>query len=230
MGQCIGKKSFNNRSSNDDAEDREEATEEAAQPIQVDSESNGLKSIFNKDIVFSKESAVISMCQKKIHALIFVELAEDANDSENIDQPFRRIIWRGDLMPTLHGNRIMQKGDVRLVEIGANCQSDQELEKDEVFNEKCSKMVLLQSHLVSRNSAEQLIINMKNAHDIQDTSYSLTGPSTESSITAPLKGGCDNCVTWVKRMFGSINISIKTRAISKFYANSSAYAAGFNNK
>lgn len=216
--------------SNDAAEDSEESTDGADPQIKLEIESDGLKSIFNNEIVFSKKSAVISLCQKKIHALLFVELAEDVNDSENIDQPFQRIIWRGDLMPTPHGNRIMQKGDIRLVEIGANCQCDQKLEKDVNFIEKCSKMVLLQSHLVDRNSAEQLIINMKNAHDIQDTSYSLTGPSTESSIRAPLMGGCDNCVTWVKRMLGSINISIETSALNKFYANSAAYVAGFNKK
>lgn len=196
--------------------------------IVLEAEPNALKSIFSRDIVFNNDTAVISFCQKKIHALLFVELAEAKNDLEDSDQQFRRIIWRGDLMPTPHGNRIMQKGDVRVIEIGAKCRNDEELENDVDFNEKCSKMIVLQSKLISRNDAEQLVINMKNAHNVQDTNYALTGPSTESSIRSPLKGGCDNCVTWVKRMLGSINISTEATAMNRFFTNSAAYAAGFN--
>lgn len=214
---------------NDFAEREQESMEQEDEvQILLEAEPNALRSIFNRDTVFRKDSAVVSLCQKKIHALLFVELAVEINDCEDHDQQLQRVIWRGDLMPAPDGNFIMQKGVVEVIEIGAKCRNDKELEKDEDFIEKCSKVIVLQSHLISRIDAVRLIGRMKDERDKEDTNYSLGGPSTESSIRSPLKGDCDNCFTWVRKMLKDLDIGIEVDPLAhiKFGANIAACMTG----
>lgn len=143
----------------------------------------------------------------EIHAIIIIEIMDDGRE-----------IYKADFNPTSGGNKICQKGEVRLIRIAEDAQNDDEIQKSIDYLKSTRQITLQHSWKVNVNKAEELYNIIKEEKDKQNDNYSLVGESCESSVSGKLRpssGDFHNCVTWVRRMLKKAELNIDEKSLPK---------------